>query len=85
VDVTIKMFPPAGKHGASQGSQLAELRRVLKDFRVEPIHPGSKDPTLSSYYRAQVPDLESARKAMEVVRGLSSVTAAYMKPEDELP
>ena len=79
------MRPPAGEDEVDRPSQLAELRRTLKGYRVERLHPGCTDPALSSYYRAQVPDPQSAAKVIEAVRGLSSVTAAYVKPKDEPP
>ena len=87
VDVMIQLSPPAGQDDAPtlRESQLAELRRLLKGHSVEPLHPGSADPVLSSYYRAQVRDMKSAAKVIEAVSGLSSVTAAYVKPADELP
>jgi hypothetical protein len=87
VDVMIQLSPPAGQDESvpAQDQQLAELRRVLKGYRVEPLHPGSTDRSLSSYYCARVPDMKSASEVIEAARGLSSVTAAYVKPKDELP
>ena len=85
VEVMIQMSPHVGQDERAQPSQLVELRRMLKGYRVEPLHPGSTDPALSSYYRVHVPDAQSASKVIEAVRALPSVTAAYVKPEDEPP
>jgi hypothetical protein len=85
VDVMIQLSAAGPGTPHSQEARLAELRQALKGVQVEPLHPGSTDPALASYYRAEVPDMNSAAKIIEMARGLPSVAAAYVKPRDELP
>jgi hypothetical protein len=53
--------------------------------RVQPLHPGSTDERLSSYYRIEAASPEARERLLEVLRGSALVRAAYVKPTDEPP
>lgn len=52
---------------------------------VSPMHPGTADPALASYFSVDLSGGESAADLAEKLNRLPSVEAAYVKPEDALP
>ena len=50
-------------------------------LRLRPMHPGSDDPELASWFVAEADDGE----VVSALRSMAGVDAAYLKPADELP
>ena len=51
---------------------------------LKAIHPSSKDPSLASWFTAQV-DNARAGEFVETLRRIPQVTAAYVKPRAAMP
>jgi len=54
-------------------------------FHLDPVHPGSDDPKLSSWFRVQVENAGQVAKVVDTLRTNPDVKAAYVKPRDEAP
>ncbi|HEY0323790.1 MAG TPA: hypothetical protein VGC66_22750 [Pyrinomonadaceae bacterium] len=52
---------------------------------LKPMHPGTADPDLASYFFVEVPDAATAERVISRLSRSSAITAAYLKPPDELP
>jgi hypothetical protein len=50
-------------------------------LQLRPLHPGSDDPELTSWFVAETDD----GKVVSALRRMAGVDAAYVKPDDELP
>jgi hypothetical protein len=84
MEVVIQISEPST--GARTAPSATARQAVQKlGLTLEPIHPGSTDPVLSTYYRVRAPDQQAAARVVEAVRSLPSVTAAYVKPPDAPP
>jgi hypothetical protein len=68
----------------SPAAELAE-KAVALGLILEPVHPGTTDPQLSTYYTAEVPDRAAAERAAAELRQCRAVEAAYVKPPEALP
>ena len=77
VEITTKLAPgsPASELGKLVASSGASLR---------PLHPGTSDPELATYYIVHVPDPAAAPRVLDKLRGHAAVTAAYIKPPDAM-
>ena len=85
MEVVIQISPPA-KAGESDQPVTSLRREVQKlGLKLEPVHPRTTDPVLATYYRVQAPDAPTAKRVVESVRRLPSISAAYVKPADEVP
>jgi hypothetical protein len=51
---------------------------------LQPIHPNSSDPSLASWFTAQVDNMK-AGEFVETLRSIPEVTAAYVKPRAAMP
>ena len=72
------------------GPPTPESEALLKvintyDLTLQPIHPGTKDPNLQTYFMLEVQDPETAQEIVDRLQQLPGVEAAYIKPPDELP
>lgn len=69
-----------------KGHPPSRLDRALEDLQIDlrPIHPGTNDPDLSTFYFASVaqPQFEQLRKRLLAI---PTVIAVFDKPEDSLP
>jgi hypothetical protein len=63
------------------------LAAALADYSLaaQPLHPGTDDPNLSSFYVIDVPPHLSTDDLLKRLRALDVVEAAYVKPPDEMP
>lgn len=52
---------------------------------LEPIHPGTDDPSLQTYFMADVEDPGTAQELINRLQQMPGIEAAYIKPPDELP
>jgi len=67
----------------SPGTEVMRAMNSL-GYVIAPMHPGSRDPVLRTYFAANVPDKQAADAVLTALRGLPGVEAAYTKPADEL-
>ena len=90
--ITVKVRPEvapsiqerlASERGSSE-DLLALARRL--HLQVRPVHPGSTDPQLGSWFEVEAEDGgTSLEDVLEELRRSDDVEAAYIKPADELP
>jgi hypothetical protein len=74
-------------HQAAPTSESQALSRLASELGIElrPLHPGSSDPTLQTYFVADLPDGPDGARSVERLRDHPAVAAAYVKPPDALP
>jgi hypothetical protein len=78
----------AGRPAAQEAlARKAELESVLADLglRLVPIHPGTKDADLSTYFRAEGTTVDDPDALAATLRAKQGVQAAYAKPDAALP
>lgn len=73
-----------GEAADPRARELLRLARTL-GIRFEPLHPGTADPRLASYFVVEVPDASVAATVSARLREHEAVEAAYRKPPDEPP
>jgi hypothetical protein len=63
------------------------LADVVRPFglAIEPLHPGTTDPLLSTFHQVNAPDLAQAQEVVERLRAHPLVDSAYIKPGAEPP
>jgi hypothetical protein len=88
--IVAKLSPDAARSLHQQGPQDTEadaLGAVAEELGVvlRPMHPGTEDPDLMTYFMAESPDLETANRLIHRLQEFESVEAAYVKPPDEPP
>lgn len=81
--VVVQLVPAAASEADAQ--QNAAFRRA-EEFgtSLQAIHPNSTDPSLASWFTAQV-DNKKAGEFVETLRRIPEVTAAYVKPRAAMP
>ena len=52
---------------------------------LEPMHPGATDPTLRTFFTAEVESRETAERLASLLLQNAAVEAAYVKSADALP
>jgi hypothetical protein len=64
-----------------------DLSRIVEALGValEPLHPNTIDPDLSSYFLVNAPDLETAQRVIDRLQRSGKIEAAYIKPPDAPP
>jgi hypothetical protein len=90
VQVVIKVAADAALslHQRSPPTALSQgLSRIGEQLGVtmEPMHPGTEDPNLMSYFVLEVADQETAQRVIDCLRHMEATEAAYVKPHDEFP
>ena len=90
MQITVKVSADIGRsiHQRSPSTtESAELLRIVEAFGVtlEPMHPGTADPNLMSYFIVEVPDAETAQRVINRLQQSKAIEAAYLKPPDEVP
>ena len=87
--VTVQIKPPAAAERSRYvpGQLPAELREAESSLgiTIQPMHPGTTDPTLASYFYVDVPDQPAAERVIALLRQYSSVEAAFLKPPEGPP
>jgi hypothetical protein len=63
---------------------LEQLAAEL-DIRLRPQHPESHDPTLQTYFVAEIPDGPRGDRIVERLRRAPGVSGAYVKPLEAMP
>ena len=66
---------------------VARVEPVMRELglKIAPLHPTSRSPNLSRYYRVQVRDKAEADRLIRTMLDLPFVTAAFLKPLAALP
>jgi len=64
-----------------------ELLHTANELGVvlQPVHVGTKDSNLVSYFTVEVPDPVTAERVIAHLRHCKAIEAAYLKPSDEMP
>lgn len=77
VEITTKLAP---------GSPASDLRGLLdaSGASLRPLHAGTSDSELASYFLVYVPDPAEAPRVLDRLRRHAAVTAAYVKPPDAM-
>jgi hypothetical protein len=72
-------------HGLGASATGDRVRAVVAQFglRLEPLHPGTTDPSLQQHFTLEVVDQATAAQVVAMLRQTPSVEAAYVKPADE--
>jgi hypothetical protein len=67
--------------------ETQELMKEVEELGValQPLHPGSTDPTLTPYFIAEMPDRMTAERQITRLQRIKGIESAYIKPEDEMP
>ena len=78
--------------GALRQSTVApDSARIIQDLvrrhhaLLVPLFPDARDPLGATFFVAEFPDEKTAASVITHLRQSSTVTAAYIKPPDELP
>jgi len=90
MQITIQLSPAVASalaRGETGNPEARELLRLEKELgiRLRPLHPGTADPQLASYFTVEVAEASAAQDMMVRLRKVKGVEAAYTKPPDELP
>jgi hypothetical protein len=75
-------------HGRQlSSSESEEILQTATELGVtlSPMHPGTEDPSLASYFTIEVPERATAEEVIARLNHCHGVEAAYLKPPDELP
>ncbi len=83
IEVVVKVRPDAIAADGDGRRRLDACARAV-GVALTPLHPGSADPDLASYFAARV-DQRSADAAIAGLRQCPEVESAYSKPAGEPP
>lgn len=64
--------------------QLLQITAEL-NVLLRPMHPGTEDPILSTYFTMEVPDAATAERLRVRLQLCKAILAAYLKPPDAAP
>lgn len=85
LDVMVQLAPEAAQ--AVQGGrelppELREAEERLRalELTLEPLHPGSQDRSLASWFRVQVEDESTAELVVRTLSDSPVVESAYVEP-----
>lgn len=90
MQVVIQVSADVARALHQQGPPTAESEdflRAIETFGLTliPMHPGTDDPNLQSFFTVEVQDQETAQRLIDRLQQLAEIEAAYVKPPDELP
>ncbi len=85
-DVAFALHHPDPPTGESR-ALLETLLQTVEDsaLTLQPMHPGTSDPALQTYFIVETPDAVTAQQIIDRLLPLETVMAAYVKPLDALP
>ena len=88
VTVQVSSAAARGLHGkvpaTPESLGLQQLTAEL-GIRLRPQHPESHDPTLQTYFVAEIPDGPAGDRIVERLRPAPGVSGAYVKPLEAMP
>jgi hypothetical protein len=79
--ITVQVTADAADDGAAALDHLARELGVA----IRPLHPGTDDSALRTYFTVEVPNAASAERVAARLRDSPAVAAAYVKPPDAMP
>jgi GrpB-like predicted nucleotidyltransferase (UPF0157 family) len=90
MQVTVRLPDAIAQSMRGPGSRTGDsraLEQLTRELGVElrALHPSTNDPTLRSYYTADVPDDERGARIVDRLRTSPLIAAAYVKPPDAMP
>ena len=82
--VTLQLTPAAAKRARAPRTRSAK-GQVLRwlEHPLQPVHPTTQDPALSTFFTVEVEDPAQASELVERLLADPSVEGAYIKPDDE--
>lgn len=88
--ITVKLVPTAALELRQRGPTSVALRELLDEvdahgLTLEPMHSGTADHELGTYFVIRVGDPETAGRLLAQIQRSDSIEAAYIKPRDEAP
>lgn len=88
--ITVQLDPNLAREVTQHGPQeeeCAELAKLLQSLSINlvPLHPGTQDDALKSYFAVDVPDSDTAAEVVKKLRPCRGIRAAYIKPKEALP
>jgi hypothetical protein len=88
--VSIKLESQAASELHGNAATTSRTRAVVETARrhgaaLRPMHPGTDDPELRSYFFADVDEEARAEELAKSLREHEAVEGAYIKPPDALP
>ena len=86
--VTVQVKPDVARVLQNQSDPTPsseELIAVLEELEIslEPLHPGTGDPVLITFFTVDVVDADMAEKVINQLLQSDAVEAAYLKPPAE--
>ena len=90
MEVTVKVQQDVARALHQRGPQTAESQKFINiigalGVTLEPMHSGTEDPQLMSYFVVKVPDSATAQRVLTQLQQSREIEAAYVKPRDEMP
>lgn len=91
MQITVKLAPDVARRlgprvsAADATGLVVGMKPDEAGFEVTPMHPGTDDPELGSYYTVDLEDDQQADRVLDQLRSSSLVDGAYVKPADALP
>ena len=79
--ITVQVKPDSGD---GTRDALATIAREL-GVTILPMHPGTDDSTLRTYFTVDVTNAASAERVVARLRESPAIAAAYVKPPEALP
>jgi hypothetical protein len=76
-----RLLRPHGQQAPGASSVLSVTRKL--GATIAPQHPGVRDPTLSRYFLAQLPERAAAERLVDALLAVPEVESAYLKPDEE--
>ena len=81
--ITVQLSP-----GPASRAVLRDVLGPSPEAVLRPLHPGTDDPTLGSYFTVEVPDGPGAEqrvaRLLTRLRACPEIAAAYVKPPDSM-
>lgn len=83
--ITLQLTPEATERARSKRSRGGRASGSLLGRDLVPMHPTTKDASLSRFFMMEVDSQDEASKLVARLLKDPNVEAAYIKPDDELP
>jgi hypothetical protein len=71
------------KKTSANAKKIIDAVQKLKG-KIKPLHPGIDDSTLASYFIVEIANSADSKEAITALNQLPGITAAYVKPKEEL-
>jgi hypothetical protein len=84
VNVMVQLAPEAAHavRGRELPSGLREIEQSIRplELALEPLHPGTEDSSLATWFRVSVEDEAAAERIVSALMGSPVVESAYVEP-----